>query len=89
MRARMYDPRIGRILQSDPIFERRPSKHYLYASNNPVSRIDPWGRQDEEPSEKYSLLDKIRGSLRHILKEVDKVPSLNLWKLALLREAHA
>ncbi len=48
MRARMYDPRTGRFTQNDPIAGNRPWDHYLYASNNPVSRIDPMGTQDED-----------------------------------------
>ena len=49
MRARMYDPRTGRFTQTDPIAGNRPWDHYLYASNNPVSRIDPMGTQDLDP----------------------------------------
>jgi hypothetical protein len=43
MRARMYDPRIGRFTQTDPIFDNRPSKHYTYASNNSAMLTDPMG----------------------------------------------
>ena len=46
MRARMYDSRTGRFTQTDPILGNRPSKHYLYGSNNPVSRVDPMGLED-------------------------------------------
>jgi RHS repeat-associated protein len=44
MRARMYDPRTGRLTQDDPVVGNRPSEHYAYAGNNPVSRADPTGR---------------------------------------------
>jgi len=46
MRARMYDPRLGRFTQNDPAIGNRSSKHYVYTGNNPVSMIDPQGLQE-------------------------------------------
>lgn len=46
-RARSYDPRTGRFLQLDPAGDL--ISHYLYASNNPVNRIDPYGTMDVDP----------------------------------------
>jgi RHS repeat-associated protein len=43
MRARMYDPRVGRFTQTDPLVGNRPAEHYTYAANNPVSKTDPMG----------------------------------------------
>lgn len=43
VRARMYDPRIGRFTQMDSILANRPTEHYLYADNDPVTKIDPLG----------------------------------------------
>jgi RHS repeat-associated protein len=43
MRARQYDPRIGRFTQTDPVRGNRPFEHYAYAGNNPVSMVDPMG----------------------------------------------
>ncbi len=46
VRHRMYDSRTGRFTQQDPILGNRPTEHYAYASNNPVSRMDPMGLDD-------------------------------------------
>ena len=47
LRARMYDPVLGRFTSRDPVVGKRKnplSLHpYLYCQNNPVSRIDPSG----------------------------------------------
>src|SRR5258708_30394159 len=34
---------MGRFTQIDPIMGNRPSQHYAYAGNNPVSMVDPMG----------------------------------------------
>lgn len=46
LRARMYDPRIGRLTQIDPILSNRATKHYIYAANNPLKYVDPYGQQE-------------------------------------------
>ncbi len=43
MRHRMYDPRIGRFTQTDPLTLNRPADHFTYARNNPVTSTDPSG----------------------------------------------
>lgn len=40
---RMYDSRIGRFTQTDPLLASRATEHYVYGFNNPVSMIDPMG----------------------------------------------
>ncbi len=44
MRARYYDPKVGRFISEDPIgFGGGDVNLYAYVQNNPVMRIDPWG----------------------------------------------
>ena len=42
LRARMYDPSIGRFITEDPI--RDGLNWYAYCGNNPVNRVDVGGR---------------------------------------------
>ena len=41
LRNRYYDPSIGRFISEDPIQDGL--NWYVYANNNPVNYIDPWG----------------------------------------------
>ncbi|MBQ2742999.1 MAG: DUF2974 domain-containing protein [Oscillospiraceae bacterium] len=41
LRARYYDPSIGRFTAEDPI--RDGTNWYVYCNNNPVMYVDPWG----------------------------------------------
>jgi|GEM_PF-3364898 len=44
MRARYYDPEVGRFISEDPIgFEGGTVNLYEYVGNNPVNRKDPFG----------------------------------------------
>jgi hypothetical protein len=53
MRARQYDPRLGRFTQTDPIVRNRSTEQYAYAGSNPVSVTDPSGL--EPPDEENTL----------------------------------
>ena len=44
MRARYYDPQVGRFISEDPIgFAGGDVNLYAYVQNNPIMFIDPWG----------------------------------------------
>lgn len=51
MRARFYDSEIGRFIFEDPIGILGGLNCYSYSFNNPVSKIDPAGLQDDYPDE--------------------------------------
>ncbi len=43
-RARHYDPKVGRFLQTDPVGPRPEEMNaYVYVMNNPVNQVDPMG----------------------------------------------
>jgi RHS repeat-associated protein len=52
--ARYYDATLARFHSRDPVLPNLP---YAYVSNNPVRRIDPTGRADEEPTDMGQLRD--------------------------------
>lgn len=60
MRARYYDPQVGRFVSEDPAgFGGGDINLYVYVANNPILLIDPWGlcKQDNN-----ALRDLIRGA---------------------------
>jgi RHS repeat-associated protein len=48
-RSRYYDPELGRFLSEDPTRFLGGTNLYRYVHNNPVSRRDPFGTQDDNP----------------------------------------
>jgi RHS repeat-associated protein len=46
MRARYYDPEVGRFISEDPIGFEGGINLYAYASNNPILLIDPFGLRE-------------------------------------------
>jgi RHS repeat-associated protein len=43
MRARYYDPEVGRFINKDPIGYLGGVNLFGYSANNPINFIDPWG----------------------------------------------
>jgi RHS repeat-associated protein len=47
LRARYYDPEMGRFVSEDPVLDGE--NWYLYVAGNPVNGVDPWGLSDDVP----------------------------------------
>jgi RHS repeat-associated protein len=68
--ARDYDPVSGRWTAKDPIrFEGRSTSLYVYASADPVSRIDPSGLKDYSECESLGFLEEVRMEMSESLLE--------------------
>lgn len=84
MRHRAYDPMLGRFTQTDPIVGNRPSEHYAYAANNPVSMVDPMGTdpwwKDKQFYEAERLEAKAQLKEARIANSVYLQRATNPWK---------
>jgi RHS repeat-associated protein len=56
-KARVYSPRLGRFLQTDPVFYADNLNLYAYVGNDPINSIDPFGLGERSTEE---LLERLR-----------------------------
>ncbi len=70
MRARMYDPNLGRFTQIDPVLVNRYTEHYAYVYNNPTANVDPFGRQAHQ---KRPTADEILNATDPAMKMIDDI----------------
>ena len=78
MKARFYDPQIGRFYSNDPIgfSASNPSmfNRYSYANNNPYRYTDPFGMEGEEIQEEIQAdIDKSRESYFGIFSSLGSI----------------
>lgn len=84
MRARMYDPRLGRFTQTDPIRGNRPTDHYSYGRNNPARNTDPMGL--DVTQDDWNTFNFLMSRLERARAEGD-VATYNRTRTDLLRHA--
>jgi RHS repeat-associated protein len=61
MRARYYDPVVGRFISEDPLgFDGGDVNLYVYAGLNPLLVVDPWGLFDIQDSTR-NVIDRLGG----------------------------
>ncbi len=53
VRARYYDPQVGRFISRDPVLSEHP---YLYCEHEPVNHVDPSGRLKIRPYVKWQIV---------------------------------
>ena len=81
MRARYYDPTVGRFLSEDPLWN---TNLYPYADNNPIIGIDPSGELSEELQLVGMQFWETAGSLSDGLSQMPTLGSM--WLTEILPE---
>jgi len=70
MRARYYDPEIGRFITKDPIWFAGGVNLYRYVNNNPLNLVDPWGMEPWW----YNPLEELGETGLEWLSEIEGLP---------------
>ena len=70
----------GRFLQNEPLLDRRLLSHYIYAVQNPVNFVDPWGLQEApcDCNDAEAALKALEGALYTFGIEVGDAGQLRL-----------
>ena len=58
-KARVYDPNLGRFLQTDPVAYKDDLNLYPYVKNDPLNARDPTGRTCTQNSDKKGMTCKV------------------------------
>jgi len=73
MRARYFNPLTGRFLSRDPEdgkpIDPKTLHKYRYASGDPVNRIDPRGRADEEEEGELDAISELEAATKPARQE--------------------
>ena len=82
MQARYYDPATERFLSADPVMPSPGNlfnfSRYDYGNNNPVTNIDPNGRQSEDAAEVIEARQEVTNRLNPVLVPVGQMPASDL-----------